>query len=82
VLGFERDFARSRNAIGIHAFAPLEALPFVGPIAFLSSVHYLTHSIPLGCSASGSSASIYTGMTSCTNAGRQLRAVRLLFTLL
>jgi hypothetical protein len=31
------------DAIEFHAFAPLEALPCVGPMAFLSGIHYIRH---------------------------------------
>jgi hypothetical protein len=37
---FRQKFALE-DAIEFHAFAPLEALPCVRPMAFLSSVHYL-----------------------------------------
>jgi hypothetical protein len=39
-LRFRPNFALE-DAIGIHAFAPLEALPCVCPIACLSGVHFL-----------------------------------------
>jgi hypothetical protein len=41
VLGFEQNFALE-DAIGLHAFAQLEALTSVRPTAFLSGVYFLT----------------------------------------